>query len=435
MARFGTSGIRGKIGEGFSIDLFRSIGIAVGAEYDDCVVGRDPRTSSEMLEQALVSGLTSEGCNCFRTGMVPTPTLAWAGRNYSCGAMITASHNPPEYNGVKLWNPNGLSFVADQRSRIEDRIKKKTSPVTIWDEVGRTQALTEAIPDHIASILNHMSESDARVVVDCGGGATSVISPLVLERMGCDVIRLNCEADGLFRTRPSEPVEANLGVLKKTVVAKNAQLGIAHDGDGDRMVAVDERGRFLGGETLLPVFAKEEVKTSLVVPINASMILDDVLPGSRIWRTKVGDVYVGEEIERRGADFGGEPSGTWIFPQHFLCPDGVFAAAKLVNMIAGRGLSELVDSIPRYSIFEESLSFQHSRQQEILTRLEEEIQGFECDSLNTIDGWRLGFDDGWVLVRSSGTEPKIRITAEAREESRAKEIYNSMVSLVREVIA
>jgi phosphoglucosamine mutase len=201
------------------------------------------------------------------------------------------------------------------------------------------------------------------------------------------------------------------------------------------MVAVDEKGNYAGGEALLPVFAKEEVKNSLVVPINGSMVLDDILPGAKIWRTRVGDVFVGEEIEKRGADFGGEPSGTWIFPRHFLCPDGVFAAARLVTMVARTPLSELVESIPRYPLIEESVSFAPSRKRDILSRLKEEVEGVECASLNTIDGWRLEFEDGWTLVRPSGTEPKIRITAEAREEERAKEIYSSMISLVKEVIA
>lgn len=435
MGLFGTSGIRGRVGEEITIELFRDIGRAVGAEYEDCVVGHDPRTSSEMLECALVSGLLSAGRDCLLAGMVSTPTLAWAGRNHACGAMITASHNPPEYNGVKLWNPNGLSFVSNQRAGIEERIERGSFVKMTWDRAGRIDVLENAITEHIDSILGHVPESTTRVVIDCGGGATSEISPQVLERMGCEVISLNCKPDGRFRSRGSEPVEENLAALKAAVRSKNADLGIAHDGDGDRMVAVDEKGNYAGGEALLPVFAKEEVKNSLVVPINGSMVLDDILPGAKIWRTRVGDVFVGEEIEKRGADFGGEPSGTWIFPRHFLCPDGVFAAARLVTMVARTPLSELVESIPRYPLIEESVSFAPSRKRDILSRLKEEVEGVECASLNTIDGWRLEFEDGWTLVRPSGTEPKIRITAEAREEERAKEIYSSMISLVKEVIA
>ncbi|MFQ6127389.1 MAG: phosphoglucosamine mutase [Thermoplasmata archaeon] len=435
MGLFGTSGIRGRVGREITINLFQDVGRAVGTDFQDCVVGHDPRTSSEMLECAFISGFLSAGGDCFLAGMVPTPTLAWAARNHSCGAMITASHNPPEYNGIKLWNPNGLSFVSRQRARIEELIEKGDFAKASWKNVGRTEAVENAISEHVESILRKVSECTIRVVVDCGGGATSETTPLVLEKMGCDVMPLNCEPDGHFRNRSPEPIEENLTSLKEAVLSRKADLGIAHDGDGDRMVAIDEKGHYVGGDVLLSIFATEEVENSLTVPINASMALDDILPDAKIWRTKVGDVYVGEEVQRRGADFGGEPSGTWIFPKHFLCPDGVFAAAKLVNIVARKPLSELIESIPRYPMIERSISFEPSRKQEIISKLKEGIECIECISTDTIDGWRLDFKDGWVLIRPSGTEPKIRITAEAREESRAKEIYGSMISLAREVIS
>lgn len=435
MALFGTSGIRGRVGQEITADLFQDIGRAVGSEYENCVVGHDPRTSSKMLEHAYISGFLSSGRDCHLAGMVSTPTLAWAARYHACGAMITASHNPPEYNGIKLWNPNGLSFVSDQRLRIERLADRRDFKRASWKDVGITGVLRNAVSDHCESILKGVGESTARVVVDCGDGATSEVTPYVLEKMGCDVTALNCGPDGHFRNRNPEPVEENLTSLKELVLSKNADLGIAHDGDGDRVVAIDERGRFVGGDALLPVFAKEEVRKSLVVPINASMVLDDILPSATVWRTKVGDVFVGEEVDKRSADFGGEPSGTWIFPRHFLCPDGVFGAAKLASMVLREPLSELVGSIPRYPLFKESMSLDHSRRDEIISKLEEDIKSVECISISTVDGWRLEFEDGWALIRPSGTEPKIRITAEAREERRAKEIYSTMISLARKVIS
>ncbi|MFQ6107712.1 MAG: phosphoglucosamine mutase [Thermoplasmata archaeon] len=435
MGLFGSSGIRGRLGEEITANLLQKIGRSVGTEFQDCVIGHDPRTSSAMLEMAFVSGFLSTGGDCFLAGMVSTPTLALAAKDHSCGAMITASHNPPEYNGIKLWNPTGLSFVSSQRARIEENVEREDFAQASWNDVGRVEEVANAVSRHVNSILGKVGESRIRVVVDCGGGATSRITPRVLKEMGCDVIPLNCEPDGHFRNRNPEPVEENLTSLKKAVLSKSADLGIAHDGDGDRMVAIDEKGNYAGGDELLPVFALEEVRDSLVVPINGSMVLDDILPNAKIWRTRVGDVYVGEEIEKRSADFGGEPSGTWIFPKHFLCPDGVFAAAKLANMVARKPLSELTESIPRYPLLERSISFEPRRKQEILSKLKESVEATECKSMNTIDGWRLEFDDGWVLIRPSGTEPKIRITAEAREGHRAKEIYNSMISLAKEVIS
>src|SRR6266508_2798824 len=168
--------------------------------------------------------------------------------------------------------------------------------------------------------------------------------------MGCEVVALNAQTDGHFPGREPEPTEENLRLLMSTVPAAKADLGIAHDGDGDRMVAVDHEGRFVGGDALLVLFAKREVRRGLVVPVDASMVLEDTLPKATIWRTRVGDVYVAAELKRRGADFGGEPSGTWIFPKTSYCPDGVYAAARLVSLVAEHPLASLVGGIPRYPV-------------------------------------------------------------------------------------
>src|SRR2546425_187487 len=227
--------------------------------------------------------------------------------------------------------------------------------------------------------------------------------------------------------RDAEPLEENLAVLASTVRAVHADLGIAHDGDGDRMVAVDREGRFVGGDTLLALFAREEVRRGLVVPVDASMVLDDLLPKATIWRTRVGDVYVAAELKRRGADFGGEPSGTWIFPKATLCPDGVYAAARLVTMVAARPLDAMVQEVPQYPVLRGSVTYDASKRKTIESRLDVALRALG-GHVSTVDGWRLQFDDGWSLVRFSGTEPKIRLTAESRDATRANEIYSAVLS-------
>src|SRR5438034_1025565 len=212
-----------------------------------------------------------------------------------------------------------------------------------------------------------------------------------------------------------------------TVRAVQADLGIAHDGDGDRMVAVDRTGTFVGGDLLLALFARREVRSGLVVPVDASMVLEDLLPKAKVWRTRVGDVYVAAELKRRGADFGGEPSGTWIFPKSTFCPDGVYAAARLVALVAERPLDDLVREIPRYPVIRGAVSYRASDRAAIETRLDRTLRDSGAE-VSTVDGWRLQFADGWALVRFSGTEPKIRILAESREEARAKEIYSAVLS-------
>src|SRR5713101_6751169 len=229
--------------------------------------------------------------------------------------------------------------------------------------------------------------------------------------MGCNVIAINAQADGHFPGRDPEPLEENLAVLSSTVRAVHADLGIAHDGDGDRMVAVDREG----------------VRRGLVVPVDASMVLDDLLPKAKVWRTRVGDVYVAAELKRQGADFGGEPSGTWIFPKATLCPDGVYAAARLVAMVARRPLDAMVRDVPQYPVLRGSVPYDPSKRERIESRLDVALRALGGD-VSTVDGWRVQFDDGWCLVRFSGTEPKIRLTAESRDPARANEIYSTVLS-------
>lgn len=403
------------------------VGMALGNLYGETVVGRDPRITGSMLVEALIAGVISTGSNAIDAGLVSTPTLARGARDYVCGVVITASHNPAPYNGIKVWNPDGMAFDEAQQREIEGVLDGGHVPLPTWDRIGLVSARSDLIERHVDAILGEVGAATVRVVVDCACGATATITPLLLRRMGCEVIAINAQADGHFPGREPEPTEDNLRALASTVRAAKADLGIAHDGDGDRMVAVDQHGRFVGGDSLLALFARAEVRRGLVVPVDASMVLEDLLPDATIWRTRVGDVYVAAELKRRGADFGGEPSGTWIFPKTTFCPDGVYAAARLVAMVGERPLDEMVREIPRYPVVRGSMPYEAPRRSALESRLDVALRNLGAE-VTTVDGWRLQFDDGWALVRFSGTEPKIRIQAEARQEPRAKEIYSSVLS-------
>jgi len=425
--RFGSSGIRGLGNVDVTPDLALHVGTIIGEAYGDTIVGRDPRVTGPMLVQALTAGLLSSGASAVEAGLVSTPTLARGAREFACGAVVTASHNPAPYNGIKLWNPDGMAFDEDQQREIEAALDRGHFPMPSWDHVGSVMSRPDLVEQHVESILKDVGTAKLRVVVDCACGATATITPFLLRQMGCDVIAINAQADGHFPGRDPEPLEENLAVLSSTVRAVHADLGIAHDGDGDRMVAVDREGRFIGGDALLALFAREEVRRGLVVPVDASMVLDDLLPKAKIWRTRVGDVYVAAELKRRGADFGGEPSGTWIFPKATLCPDGVYAAARLVAMVARRPLDAMVRDVPRYPVLRGSIPYDPSKRDRIGSRLDEVLRALGGE-LSTVDGWRLQFEDGWCLVRFSGTEPKIRLTAESRDAARANEIYSTVLS-------
>lgn len=430
MALFGSSGIRGLANKEITPELALNVGLALGSMYDSVVIGRDPRTSGEMIEYAIVSGLLSTGCNVSRVGMVPTPTLAFAAKDYDCGVMVTASHNPPEYGGIKLWNRDGMAFDSKQQNELESVIQKSAWKKVEWNGIGRVNEIN-VIEEHAEMILEKVGRVSLKVVVDCGCGAASMITPYVLRRMGCHVMTLNSQPDGFFPARNPEPIEKNLEMLKKATLAFGADLGIAHDGDADRMMAIDGLGRFVEGDKLLAFFGLRETKKSIVVPVDTSVMVDDTLKGRKVYRTRVGDVYVAEELKKRNADFGGEPSGSWIFPKISLCPDGIYAAARLVEIVEKEGsFDSLVGELSVYPMIRGAVACSHDKKEVVMGKISNGLN--EMGEVSNIDGIRVATKEGWILVRPSGTEPKIRITTEARNE--VEKLYSKAEKIVNDAI-
>ena len=438
--KFGSSGIRGIANQAITSESALRIGRAVGSEYNNIVVGHDTRVAAETIEYGVISGLLSMGCRVTRVGMVATPTLAHAARDYDCGIMVTASHNPPEYIGVKLFNPDGMAFDSGQQKTTERAIDDEHPKLASWDKIRQVRRDENAVAAHISTILSSVEIAEGKrisVVVDCGCGAASLTTPYLLREMGCDVITLNCQPDGFFPGRSSEPKDESLTALKSVVLSTNADLGIAHDGDADRMVAVDDRGRFVSNDKLLAFFGKHEAKRSIVVPVDTSMLIDAVLPDIEITRTRVGDVFVSEEIKRKNADFGGEPSGTWVFPKISYCPEAIYAAARLVEILSqsvgvggGERWSDQLALMPEYEIKRGSIPY-HGE----MAQIEEELRSLEFLEIGTIDGIRLTFEDSWALVRASGTEPLIRITVEGETALAVSGLYQKINRIISGVIA
>ncbi|MFH1031996.1 MAG: phosphoglucosamine mutase [Chloroflexota bacterium] len=421
MKLFGTSGIR-RIADKDLIDLALKAGLAVGKVYPKVVVGSDTRTSSDAVKHAFISGLLSGGSRCCDAGIIPTPTLALATKKFDIGAMITASHNPPEYNGIKLLNPDGSAFDSNQREEIEAAILNESFSVASWNDMKSYYTENGAIENHIEHILKDFTQSKVKVVLDCGCGAASVITPDLLKKLGCEVIALNCTPSGFF-PHPVEPTEDNLGDLIRTT-RELGGIGIAHDGDADRMMAVDDKGRFIPGDKLLVLFAGYLGAKKVVTTVDASMAIDET--DFEVTRTRVGDIYVSEEL-KKGGDFGGEPSGAWVFPNSSLCPDGIYAAAQLVVIASQQKLSQLVDKIPSYPIIRGSITNNGAS----VSDLEECLLTMKPMSVSRMDGIKLSFKDGWLLVRPSGTEPKIRITAEAKTDERVHKLYDNSVEAIK----
>jgi phosphoglucosamine mutase len=430
---FGSSGIRGVFGTDITPELFIEIGGVVASRYRRILIGRDVRTSSLLLSNAFISGALSSGGILSDGGVLSTPTVAFGAKRHDCGVVITASHNPPEYNGIKLWNSSGIAFDEQQQKDIEEALAHHSFEKRPWNRLGELGRCRDLSLDHADAIADSIGPVNLKVVVDCGCGSTGAITPLVLRKMGCKVVALNAQFDGHFPGRSPEPSEENLDVLRKAVPATGADLGLAHDGDGDRVVAVDEKGAYVGGDKLLPLLASKLVEKTVVVPVDASMAVDDALPGAKVWRTRVGDVYVAQEVQRRKADFGGEPSGTFIFPTWGLFPDGIYGAALIASLVAKEKLSEQIARLPSYPTMRASFQFESSKRADVSRMLEQTMSSVEGE-LTKVDGWRVGFKDGWCLVRISGTEPKVRLQVEARSEQRTKEIYESLVSKVKAVL-
>jgi phosphoglucosamine mutase len=424
MKYFGTSGIRAIYDENLLI-LALKAGLAVGRRHDNVVVATDTRTSGDAMKSAVTAGLLSGGCRCQDAGVAPTPTLGYITREFDAGVMITASHNPPEYNGIKLLNPDGSSFTSMQQAQIEEEILSGKCSTVPWDKIYSSGIYRNAVQNHIDRIAaDFPSALNLKVVVDAGCGAASEVTPQMLARLGCNVIPLNCYHSGFF-PRPAEPTEANLQDLCRAVRESGAALGIAHDGDADRMMAVDDRGRFIPGDKLLAIFAQAISAEEVITTLDASMSIEEM--GFNVRRTPVGDTCVSEEL-RNGGDFGGETSGSWIFPEVSLCPDGVYAAARLAAIAGQQSLAELVDSVPAYPLLRGSIPSDGM----VISNLETELTVLNPIEVDNTDGTRLSFDDGWLLVRPSGTEPKIRLTVEAKSSGRARELYDSALRIIEE---
>ena len=439
---FGTSGIRGKVKSEVTAELALNVGKSLASYLNNqgtVVLGYDTRTTNVMLDQAICAGLLESGVDVIKIGMVPTPLVGYATEklNADAGIMLTASHNPSEYNGIKLWNKNGMAYTSSQESEIEDIYNNKTYKSVNWDKVGSLSFNDEIKSKYIDDLVDLVDiKPGLKVVIDCASGAGSEISPLVFRKAGCQVTTLNSQVDGFFPGRNPEPNADNLQTLMKTVVSIGADLGIAHDGDADRMITVDEKGNISPFDSLLALISKKFGGT-VVTTVDAGLCMDESLKevGGKVLRTKVGDVNVAEVIIEENATFGGEPSGTWLHPDFCMCPDGILSGLRMAEIVSSEGkLSKLLEEIPTYPNIREKITCSKEAKFKVMENMEELLNS-EFDDIkevNSIDGVRLTFnDDSWVLVRPSGTEDYVRITLESKNQERAESIRDICVELIK----
>ncbi|MFC7074542.1 phosphoglucosamine mutase [Halovenus rubra] len=429
---FGTSGIRGPVGDEVTASVALAVGRALGVDTTRVVVGRDPRESGKALVDALSAGLRESGTDVVDLGLAATPTIARAvsWEDADAGAAVTASHNPAQDNGIKLWQPTGQAFDADLREAIETRIEQSQSALADWDGFGDRIA-RDYTETHCEQIVSEVTVTEPlSVVVDVGNGAGGVTAD-ALGKLGCELNTLNAQPDGTFPGRPSEPTAEHCEALTTQVAYSDAALGIAHDGDADRMRAVTADGEFLSGDELLAILAREAAEPGerVAVPVDTSLAVEDHLDdaGIETTRTPVGDVYVAQRASEPDVGFGGEPSGAWIWPDATLCPDGPLAACKLVSLAANRPLGDRRDDIETYPIHRDSIEV--SDKAATMTAVHERVTE-QYDDISMMDGVRVDRGDGWFLLRASGTQPLVRITAEARDTERASQLFEEASTIL-----
>ncbi len=440
---FGTDGVRGIANEDLTAEMALNLGRVMGTIKGGTIaVGMDTRLSSPMIKCAVISGLLSTGADAIDLNIAPTPAVQYyikCRSEVKGGIMVTASHNPREYNGIKFLQEDGTEFTRKMDEESERIYMSKSYKIAKWNEVGRL-FYDNCHELYISGILSKIERESIekcqfKVVVDCGNGASCFTTPALLSRLNCKVISLNCNPDGRFPARNPEPVEENLEDLKKTVRDVKADLGVAHDGDGDRAVFVDEKGRFISEDVILALMAKYYVEKAgggvVVTPVSSSKCLEDVVTraGGKVIYTAVGSPVVAEVMKKEKAVFGGEGNGGLVFPEHQYVRDGAMAVAKILELMAieNKRISELIKDIPKYYMIKTKVPCKDK------IKLLEELKKRFPDA-NLTDGARLDFDDGWLLIRPSGTEPIARIFAEGKTEKRAKELLEFGLKTVRDIL-
>lgn len=447
MRLFGSSGIRGLANVEVTPLLAQKVGAAIASQFEGgaILIGRDTRLSGEMLERALISGVVSCGFVAGTLGVVPTPAVAWLTKEMGAeaGVAISASHNPPQYNGLKIFDTTGMAYNVEQQERLEALIEGEEFITSSWNRVGSVEAM-DAGRIYVDALVQLSEFSpDWDIVCDLFNGATCTVVPDLFELLGLNATLLNAQPDGHFPASNPEPNEESLARLGSMVRKMRARVGLGFDGDGDRMMAVDEKGRVPSPDRVLAAYARHLVKANgggvVVTHVGASMCVEEAVEaaGGTVVRTKVGDVYISEAMVEHGAIFGGEPVGAWIHPDVHLCPDGILSALRLMTALESEGktLSEFIDDIPEYPTLRGKVQCPNKEKKAAMESVLKFGGEFgNVKDVSTVDGVRLQLEDGWVLIRPSGTEPIIRITVEGHERERAEHLLDTSSKFVEKVI-
>ncbi len=443
---FGTNGIRGVFSENFTLEFVHDMTLAIGTYFarGPILIGFDGRESSPVICKVISSALNSIGINCNVAGIVPTPCLEFAVKTlgYSGGIMITASHNPPQYNGIKPAAKDGVEISREDELIIEDIYTQKSwiKNADNWGETGREERTVET---YLKGIISHVDSKlieskNFKVVLDLGNGVQAVSAPDFCKMLHCETLLVNQNIDGSFPGRGSEPTPQNLSELSKTVVENNADFGIAFDGDGDRSIFCDNKGNVLTGDKsallLTQHILKKNPNSLIITCLNSGSNIEVMAEkfNSKVIRTKVGSVEVSRKMVATDALIGFEENGGFMYGKHNQVRDGCMALALMLELLAtGKSLSDEIDSLPPSFTTKDKVSCSAENASKLIISLKEKFP-----SSDTTDGIKITIDSkNWVMIRSSGTEPIVRIYAEAKSQEKLDTLMSEYIKKVKSIIS
>jgi len=443
---FGTSGIRGIVNQDLSPDFCRQVALAIGTTLPPAstvCIATDTRISRDMIKEAVTAGLLSCSLNVVDLGILPTPALALLTREsgFDAGIMVTASHNPPEFNGIKLFTGNSLGYSQAQEAEIE---KVYFEQKFRQGKIGTLEQVQDMKQRYLSFIKGKLSltgfNHQLKLVVDPGNGAASKFASDIFVQMGLDVIPVNDEPDGLFPGRSPEPKADTLQGTVNFLRQHNADLAICFDGDADRVVFCDKDG-FLGFNEPIAFISRLVVKRTgrkkIATTVETGTLLDLAVKdlGAEVVRGRVGDVPVAHLVQELDAALGVEQVGVYIIPEAGYYPDSIFASLILLSQLSDAGeIRQFFQGIPRLYFEKARISCPNELKEPVMVQVKEKAHLFAPDEINTLDGMRLKFPDSWMLIRASGTEPIIRVVSESTSQAQTDELISKGKDLVQGLV-
>lgn len=448
---FGTNGVRGVVNVELTPEMAIKLGASIGTFFGkgkNLLLGYDARTSGPMFSKAVISGLVATGINVYSAGMASTPALQFSVKNHKMdgGVIITASHNPPEYNGIKVIWSDGIETSHEQEAEIENIYFENKIVYAPWDSLGAKHELPDINDEYKDAIKKHVDTQKIaakhfHVLVDAANSVGGIALPPLLRELGCKVTTINANIDGTFPGRLPEPRPEDLGTMSATVKAVKADMGIAFDGDADRSIFCDENGTIYWGDKTFAVVIKQYLiknpGAKIVTPVSSSTLIKDTVEaykGQLIW-TKVGSVTVSQTMKAEGANLGGEENGGIFYRPHQAVRDGAMTCCLLLNIMAetGKSLAQLVAEEPQYFIEKGKIECPNDKKEPLLKKIYEEVKK---ENVSTIDGVKIWFKDASaILIRPSGTEPVFRLYAEAKTQEKALKLVEDYTSRLEKLLS